>query len=205
VSEHKEFSIFPIEAENGVCSGNIEGTIRLWPHKLVGEGHFAARLRKNKLAEANSSIRVTGEKRKELIRLFEQFKEQYLRVDLEGVFVTFGEELYLVPDEMRELKGIKVIRSGLHLGTYKKNRFEPAHSLAKALTKDEVKQFVTVQNPNSYLRGESFREDMIVPQDSTIDNNGWTLTCIGSYAMGWSKCTNGTYKNHYPKGLRLQY
>ncbi len=46
----------------------------------------------------------------------------------------------MLPKECPGLKGLKVLRPGLHLGTMKKNRFEPAHALALALSPKEVKQ-----------------------------------------------------------------
>lgn len=205
LSKHDEFELVPIAAEYGISKGCIEGTIRLWPHKLSGEGHFAARLRKKELVTANSAIKLVGEKRKDMIKSYLEFEEQYLNIKLKGQFVAFKDEIYLVPGCMRTLEGIKIVRPGLHLGTNKKNRFEPAHALAASLTKDEVKQYVTLRDAKLFLRGESFREDQIVRDDSKSDTNGWTLTCVGDYSMGWSKCVNGTYKNHYPKGLRLQY
>lgn len=41
-----------------------------------------------------------------------------------GSFTMFGEELYLVPKQMVDMKGLKVLRPGLDLGTIKKGRFD---------------------------------------------------------------------------------
>ena len=54
-------------------------------------------------------------------------------------FLAFGDNLYRMPERMPGLKGLKVLRPGLHLGTLKKNRFEPAHALALALRPKDVK------------------------------------------------------------------
>ena len=48
----------------------------------------------------------------------------------DGKAVSFGQTLYWGCPEMPELKGLKVLRPGLELGTLKKDRFEPAHALA---------------------------------------------------------------------------
>lgn len=44
-------------------------------------------------------------------------------------YVLFGEQLYLVPEQMPDMTGLKVARPGLHMGTLKKNRFEPSHGI----------------------------------------------------------------------------
>lgn len=205
LAKNPDFTLVPLAAENGISAGETAGTIRLWPHKLEGEGHFAAKLRKREGSGVSSVQCVSGSKRKELTEPFFEFQEQFLNTKFQGVYASFGDELYLVPEGMRELAGIKIIRPGLHLGTNKKKRFEPAHALAASLTKEEVRQYVTVLNAPAFLRGESFREEQIVPGLSTVGNKGWTLCFEASYSIGWSKYVNGTYKNHYPKGLRLLF
>ena len=47
-----------------------------------------------------------------------------------GRLISFGPSLYLCPEDMPDLKGLKVLRPGLELGQAKKGRFEPAHALA---------------------------------------------------------------------------
>ena len=32
--------------------------------------------------------------------------------------------------------------------------------------------------------------------------DGWCQVCVGPVSLGWGKMTQGTLKNHYPKGLR---
>lgn len=41
-------------------------------------------------------------------------------------FLTFGDNVYLVPEETPELTKIRVLRPGLQAGTLKKGRMEPA-------------------------------------------------------------------------------
>ena len=50
-------------------------------------------------------------------------------------FLTFGDNVYLVPEETPELSKIRVLRPGLQAGTLKKGRMEPAHALALFLKK----------------------------------------------------------------------
>ncbi|MBQ9644598.1 MAG: RsmF rRNA methyltransferase first C-terminal domain-containing protein [Lachnospiraceae bacterium] len=112
--------------------------------------------------------------------------------------VLFGEELSLLPAGVSaaQLAGLKVLRPGLHLGTVKKNRFEPSHALALALTKDEVIHSFELDEEQAmhYLRGET------IPLDAEL--KGCVLVTYRGVSIGWGKAAGGILKNHYPKGLR---
>ena len=96
---------------------------------------------------------------------------------------------------MPGVKGLKVLRPGLHLGTLKKNRFEPAHALALALRPEDVKHVwkLSVEEAAAYLKGQTF---------SAEGEKGWYLICVDGCSLGWGKLAGGIMKNHYPKGLR---
>ena len=98
---------------------------------------------------------------------------------------------------MPALKGMKVLRPGLHLGTFKKNRFEPSHALALALKPKEAKQAVTVSfaEAEKYINGQTLSVN--------VQAKGWCLVCVDGYSLGWGKVTGNVLKNHYPKGLRV--
>ncbi|MEY8394740.1 RsmF rRNA methyltransferase first C-terminal domain-containing protein [Lachnospiraceae bacterium 45-P1] len=112
-------------------------------------------------------------------------------------FVIFGDNLYLMPEEMPELSGLKILRAGLHLGTLRKGRMEPSHALALFLKKDQVLRTLEIgtgELAERYLRGESlFCEKNL---------KGWVLVTCGGYSLGFGKADRGMLKNHYPKGLR---
>lgn len=67
-----------------------------------------------------------------------------------------------MPCELK-LAGLKVLRPGLHLGTVKKKRFEPAHALALALRAEEVKRTASYPADSgeirSWLSVKRFREE----------------------------------------------
>ena len=112
-----------------------------------------------------------------------------------GRIQTFGDQIYLVPEEMISMDGMKVVRAGLHLVTDRKNRLEPAHALAMALTMEETgKQMpLTKEEAERYIHGESL---------SCEEIKGWTLLSYMGYPLGFGKAAGGQMKNHYPKGLR---
>lgn len=189
----------PARHESFVEAGMAEkdGMYRLWPHKLKGEGHFAVRFAKrvNNDEDKKEYRRkyITGTKKKEDLKYYMEFAENTLKTELTGEYVMFGDNLYLVPRMMIDLKGIKVERAGLKLGCNKKNRFEPDHALALSLKPAEVKQVTELREPEKYLRGETVECEY---------DKGWTLVTVNNIPLGWGKAQNGTLKNHYPKGLR---
>jgi len=205
-AKHPEFEIESVELLPGFEMGrrewlqtedaHVERTIRIWPHRVKGEGHYIAVLRKTDGAECWRAQKPVKSKlsRKQLQEYY-AFALEHLNKTPEGNFQLFGEQLYLIPSEMPSLQGLKVIRPGLHLGSIKKNRFEPAHSLALALRADEIKRTVNfgAEEIIPYLKGESL----------TIDGEkGWYAVQVDGYSIGWGKWANGVLKNHYPKGLR---
>lgn len=168
----------------------LSHTFRLWPHRLAGEGHFAAVLRKKDGTSAEQPPEPA-------VKLPEEWKTfaASCRIELpQGTPVLFGETLYLAPAETPRLRGLKVLRPGLELGQVRKGRFEPAHALALWLKTCPQLLDLDVQSNDlaKYLRGETV----------ACTAEGWTLVCAGGLSVGWGKASNGILKNHYPKGLR---
>lgn len=184
-----------------------EGIVRLWPHHLVGEGHFIALLEKGE--EECRPIKPVGKNKRrsripsELSTLFSAFERETIDGTkapfLEGTFHAFGDYLSLLPTASLSLEGIRTLRAGLLLGQGKKNRFEPAHALSMALPGEAFKQrlLFSPDDPDlmRYLRGE-----VLTPPATGKD--GWVSIQVDGYPLGWGKKTGGTIKNHYPKGLR---
>lgn len=188
----------------------LQGSLRLWPHKIKGEGHFAVRLRKTdgKLLPQKRKKKSSGKNilsksdRKQLLEFLSEFLAETTFFE-DKRYEYFGDELYMVPQEMPELKGIKLVRAGLHIATKKKNRFEPAHAFAKYLKPENVNIYYdcTLEEAEKYLHG-----DILQISDTKLTNaKGFVLVCYNGLSLGWGKITNSTIKNHYPKGLRINY
>ncbi len=199
------------ENEMGPLDENIKEqlrrTIRLFPHKIKGEGHFAAVLEKNgtppdvtqKIVSRNGIEKTISIKE---CKEFETFLKGEIKADWliqteKAPYLRFGDQLYQVPEQMPGLKGLKVLRPGLHLGTVLKNRFEPSHALALALRPEEVTHTWNLDGNSveavSYLKGGTFPAE---------GEKGWYLITVDGYSIGWGKLAGGIMKNHYPKGLR---
>ncbi len=166
------------------------GAFRLWPHKLLGEGHFVAVLRKESGEERDITLQSGGK----LPREWEEFAKDLGIALPAGKAVAFGQSLYWAPAELPDLRGVRVLRPGLELGEGKKNRFEPAHALALWLRTASRTEALPADGGaiRAYLRGEVV--------EST--QRGWTLVQTGGYSIGWGKGDGKVLKNHYPKGLR---
>ena len=211
VTKHPEFHLVEVRRKGDMSPGNpafsenpvkgLENTIRLWPHKLDGEGHFIAVLQKDGVLETeykplsrNGNEKALKEKD---CQEYLEFEKEFLNVKLGKELFLFGEQLYAMPENMPGLKGLKVLRPGLHLGTLKKKRFEPSHALALSLKKEEVVNTWDLKADSleikQYLSGQTFHAE---------GEKGWYLITVEGYSIGWGKLTGNVMKNHYPKGLR---
>lgn len=215
-----DFTDLEYEAEIKSCSA------RLFPHRIDGEGHFLAVFEKKGDIELNKGLygvngKVKGLSEKDL-KVFADFVNDtfaagsiewenaedkkakdkaisLLNGRLKGIPFMFGSQLYLAPKGMPGINGLTVLRCGLHLGTIKKDRFEPSHALALFLERKEAKHTYDLESLGDdvwrYIGGQSLRiPDM---------ENGWYLITTDGYSLGWAKYAGGTMKNHYPKGLRI--
>ena len=206
LKNHGEFRVEKVPAYEGLSHGRpkwadgpreVEDTYRLWPHLLEGEGHYVAVLRKEgeKSGPDRGAFGMPG-KKLSFPREYEEFERENLTCGISGFPVMFGEQLYAMP-EIADLKGLKVLRAGLHLGTLRKGRFEPSHALALALEAGDALRVCSLkadgEQVRAYLRGET------LPVEG---EKGWCLILVDGYSLGWGKISNGTLKNHYPKGLR---
>ena len=183
---HPEFVPETVEAPWFAKGEN--GSFRMWPHKLLGEGHFAAVLRKTGGDEEDVSV-PSGEK---LPRPWQDFAKQLGITLPAGKAVIFGQSLYWTPEKMPDLRGVKVVRPGLELGELKKDRFEPAHALALWLREAACSHDLDAVAIAGYMHGET------VP----CEKKGWCLVTVDGYSIGWGKGDGRVLKNHYPKGLR---
>lgn len=188
LSEHPEFTPEPPPAPWFTPGPN--GSFRLWPHKLMGEGHFAAVLRRMGTGELPSAPRG-GEA---LPKQWQDFARE-LGIQLPpGKAVTFGDTLYWAPAQCPDLRGLKVLRPGLELGQLLRGRFQPAHALALWLPDCGRQVDFGPESPEmkAYLHGD------VLPGTE----KGWTRVLCGGYGIGWAKGDGVQLKNHYPKGLR---
>ncbi len=188
--------------EKGIeINGNaqLKHCLRLYPHKIKGEGHFVALLQKGD----GPSQKEIKKKYKVRIPIEDEFFHLLKKEFYNGVFEKRKDKLFFIPDSTLNLKGVRILRSGLFLGECKKNHFEPSQSLAMALKMDEFKNVINFSSDDvrtiKYLKGET-----LDVRDISTTIKGWTLVCVDGYPLGFAKCQKGSLKNKYAQGWRWQ-
>ena len=204
LKQHPDCLLLPTIKSVGISDGltpKLKNCSRFYPHLFSGEGHFIAKIKKTapnsipKLTTSKSLIRAS----REANALFSQFSNQFLiNFETSSIF-QFNDHLYsLNAPQHPSLDSLQIVRYGLHLGQIKKQRFEPSHSLALALKKEQAKYVVNFSSEDphvlKYLRGET------IP---LTGNNQYTLITVDGFSLGWAKHVDGVLKNHFPKGLRI--
>ena len=198
--EEYDFDLLPVEHINGMVAGiDLPETARMYPHHFKGEGQFVAHLQfrgdnpapKCKSSKSNLS--------REQVSLWQEFTQNHLKVNLPGILQTFGDQLYLLPELLPDLGKLKIARNGLHLGTFKKKRFEPSFALGLALKPSQVKQSVEIDQEEfvKYAAGETVQLAESLP-------NGWYQVLVQGNGLGFAKVTGNVLKNYFPKGLRFK-
>ena len=166
---------------------------KLLPHKVRGEGHYAALFQKTEgeRAEAKQE-KPRADKKAE--QAFAQFAKSCLNVEFSHLH-TVGDRLYSLPEFYARLP-VQIVRAGVCLGQLAKDRFEPSHSLAMSLKEGEAR-FIPVDCDTAlkYLGGNTF--------ECARDISGWAVVSYLGFPLGWCKVTGGVAKNHLPKGLRI--
>lgn len=211
LNQYPEFEICEMEGYEGFAEGmpeateekdeELKKTVRIFPHRMKGEGHFLALLRKG--PETPHTAPASGKTgTKKLPAELEEFltcirrKFDPARMDIRG------ERVYYMPDGLPDLKGVRFLRTGLLLGELKKKRFEPSQALAMNLKKEEYEFTLDLSVEDErvikYLKGETLDvEDLVSTKEK-----GWYLVCVDGFPLGFGKLGNQMLKNKYLPGWR---
>ena len=218
-----------------LADGNPELTkcVRIWPHRMDGEGHFVALLQKgettdnveNSLDFPKKSGKQSGKThdwdsgavrrgksnegqsgcctRQERAVLEEFFADVKGRFDWTRIQVRKG-HAYYVPKGMEDQRGLVFVRNGLYLGEIRKERFEPSQAFAMALQKREYASNVDFHAADERVMRYLKGETVDVDDIQTARKKGWQLVCVDGYPLGWGKLVNGMLKNKYLSGWRIK-
>ncbi|MDG3060742.1 RsmF rRNA methyltransferase first C-terminal domain-containing protein [Lacticaseibacillus casei] len=202
-----DMTLEPIKTYPGMEAGRPEWAdgnqelakaVRLFPHRLRGEGHFVAKLRlageKTVHTPAAASVKPLAKPAMDEVR---DFFATSLNQPLTGQFYRHGDFLSLLPATMLPFDRVKVVRAGLELGSFRKKRFEPSHSLATALSPNTFQTVIEVDQ-DGYAR---YRHGETLPTIAT--GKRFVLLTFEHKPFAIGKLVNGTIKNFYPKGLRV--
>ncbi len=209
-----DLELVSMEGYEGFAEGNpsligssdehIRRCVRIFPHRMDGEGHFLALFHKKGERDTSSVHRVVRNGLKgEEKRLFEDFARQVRRIWEPERLESKNGMIYYMPEILPRMRGLRFLRSGLFLGEVKKNRFEPSQSLAMALRSDQYDNCfrLSVQDDRvaRYLKGET----LTLTGQETEAPDGWQLVCVDGYPLGWGKKNKNTLKNKYHSGWRM--
>ena len=201
------------------CAEELEKCVRIFPHRMEGEGHFLALLKKKgELPGVHAkTARKSGRPSKEEEKILREFLQDVtMNWSMEQIEVRNG-QVYFVPTPPQIRGGIPFLRNGLYLGELKRDRFEPAQAFAMALKGSGCKEACQAEGAGGeyasvidlpysdervrrYLCGETIDVDDLLPKRK----KGWQLVCVNGYPLGWGKLVNGTLKNKLHSGWRMQ-
>ena len=235
INTYPDLSLQEMEGYSGFSEGRpdwadgnpeLRKCVRIWPHRMDGEGHFLALMRRDLSSgsdreDSGAALHGREKKRTSRGRVSGRTRE---RQTLSSDIRPDSEQLELLREflpqaetgriERRSDKGYYVqelpdgagklnfLRNGLYLGEWKKKRFEPSQPLAMAKRPEEFENVFSMKPDDEriarYLHGETIQTD---PKRERV-SSGWNLICVDRFPIGWGKYANGIIKNKYAASWR---
>lgn len=212
LENHQEMELIRLPLFEGASGGiGLDGCIRLFPHKIKGEGHFISLLRKNgggaertaAGSRERSRTEPQGKKAPALPTELTDFLALMNREFDDTRIMIKNDSVYYLPENFVPAKELRYLRTGLLLGELKNKRFEPGQALAMTLHAEEFRQTISWKKEDDrvirYLKGETIS---LTPEEGPV--KGWCLVCVDDYPLGFAKGTGMALKNKYYPGWRWQ-
>ena len=181
----KKYTSFGYIDEN--INSELQKAVRFYPHIAKGEGQFACVLKKKgKLVKTKLNFETNN------------ILDKYINNDVE---IKLNAEIYDNKCYTKlpfNIKGMKIISSGVKLGEIVNNRFIYHHNFVTAYGqyfKNSLNLHLDDPRLNKYLHGYEIEDDKVL--------DGYGVILVNGYPLGLFKASNGVLKNHYPKGLRM--
>jgi len=212
LENHQEMELIRLPLFEGASGGiGLDGCIRLFPHKIKGEGHFISLLRKKgggaertaAGSRERSRTEPQGKKAPALPTELTDFLALMNREFDDSRIMIKNDSVYYLPENFVPAKELRYLRTGLLLGELKNKRFEPGQALAMTLHAEEFRQTISWKKEDDrvirYLKGETIS---LTPEEGPV--KGWCLICVDGYPLGFAKGTGMALKNKYYPGWRWQ-
>lgn len=172
---------------------------RIYPYH-GGEGHFVAKFIKKDGDVAPAGVfRYEKPSRRDEFDII-AFVDELLRSNPFEHITVIDDRILELPDTelLPDMTGMNILRAGIKLGDFRRNRIEPHHNLATSLRPElfnrQLKLELSDELVNRYIRGEE------ISIDSWI--RGYAVVSVEGIGLGLGKASDGRLKNKYPKGLR---
>lgn len=220
LENNKNFKAVKLPALHGFTEGyELNEALRLFPHKVKGEGHFLCMLQKT---SNNSKLDVTFENesgskkthpkntrnkhslspelldRNSLPQEYLDFEKNEMNIKIDGKFLIENGRIYKELDLKIDLKGIKIVRNGLYVGEIKGRSFAPSPAFIMALKKNDFKNTISLSENDDNLIKYLKCETIFVNAE-----DGFKIICVDGHPLGYGKVKDGTMKNYYNKNWRL--
>ncbi len=239
LEQFPEMELLPIKPFEGFAPGRPEwgngdprlaDCVHIWPHKMRGEGHFLALLRKKVTGPAaerlqgecaeEESVRQDKKNKKlhkksgkkapggafgptrEERRILEAFFSDCAHAPVWDRVEVRGDKVYQVPELPQGLEGLHFLRNGLYMGDLKKGRFEPSQQLAMTLGPDTYAGVLSLRPEDERVEKYLHGETISVEKGETEREKGWILVCVDNFSLGWGKKVSNQIKNKYWCGWR---
>ena len=199
LKRHEDFEIGVLPVYEGFTpSKYVDGAVRLFPHKLEGEGHFVCKLVKKGESKEDESETKYSKAVKLPKSVLEFLKLTNISWDDKRFYIN-NEYVYYLPEGLILDKKLRYLRTGLLIGRMNNNRFEPSQAFAMSLKYEDWKNPVNLSIDDDrvtrYLKGETIDADDI--------GSGYRLLCVEKYPLGFVKQDAARLKNKYYKGWRM--
>lgn len=228
-----ELCCLDLDKVPGACGGfGLSGCMRLFPHRLRGEGHFLALMRKKggddgEARTEHGGVRGTADKGifrstdkgilppidpgtvRKRARAVEKEKELDVFLGQSGVEWDYGRivihqgNVYYLPEGLAWNLPLRFLRTGLLLGELKKGRFEPSQALAMSMKAGQFPNTVSFPAGDSRVLRYLKGETVSLEVDEG-PVRGWCLAAMEGFPLGWAKGTGMSLKNKYYPGWRWQ-
>lgn len=178
-----------------------EGSFRLFPDQVKGEGFFITAFKK-KSSEKEVFIRsgkpIKNNNRRTEREIFRNWIED---IDTHTWFEKNGDYFLINPTHEHAINLIQfnfnLRKVGTKIGKLSNKDLIPDHELAMSifLSQKTNKVELSPEEANKYLRREEFVLEEVI--------KGWSLMTFKDFGLGWAKILPNRINNYYPKELRI--
>lgn len=192
LKDHPAFRLLPFSLPG--LPAAPQGMLRIWPHLHPGEGHFVALIERSgdEAGAPHSQPAPAPCKDAAALREANAHIADWADLPFSANTIT-GHSAFYRPEALPDLSGLRLLGAGPALAQRQGKHWKPAHALAMI---SQPRRTLAVDEALAIR----FQQGHPLPSNPSL--SGWAAPALSSWPLGWGKASDGTLKNHYPKGLR---